>query len=245
MPIGYKMVRQDGTSFYDKQTQYAVGAVIECDGPVGGSCGQGLHLGREKHSPLSYNAQWPCRLLECSYEESDVLGQDDGKVRVRKLKVLRELDPWDVDLPNAKRVYDMASRISSLKPGEARINRRKIHQLVKEHAKRLSAHDARHQAIEIKAVKFYTPAEWASVQAGVRDSVRAGVWDSVWASVRASVWASVRDSVWASVWASVLVEDQANYGLPLVEILENGAVLYSVDKDGTAHVILLGKGDDQ
>ena len=98
---------------------------------------------------------------------------------------------------------------------------------------------------------------WASVRASVRDSVRASVWasvrDSVWASVRDSVWDSVRDSVWDSVrdsvrdsvWASVRYDDADNYGLPLLDILDAGCVLYGIDKDGVAHVLMVGVDTEQ
>jgi len=108
----------------------------------------------------------------------------------------------------------------------------------------------------------------ASVIASVWDSVWASVWDSVWTSVRDSVWTSVRDSViasvwtsvrasvwdsvwdsvwtsvWASVWASVVSDDEDNHGVPLIEILEHGCVLYGVDMDGVAHVVMLGQDGD-
>ena len=106
---------------------------------------------------------------------------------------------------------------------------------------------------------------WYSVRDSVWYSVRDSVWDSVWYSVRASVWASLWASVWASVrdsvWDSVLdsvrasvldsvrasvcdsvrYDDSDNYGLPLLDVMDAGCVFYGIDKQGVAHVIMVGK----
>lgn len=89
----------------------------------------------------------------------------------------------------------------------------------------------------------------ASIRASIWDSVWTSVWDSVWDSVKASVrvsirapiWGSVKASVWASFWDSVLREDAANHGLPLTDVLAAGCVLYGIDDDGVAHVIMVGQ----
>jgi len=72
----------------------------------------------------------------------------------------------------------------------------------------------------------------ASIRASVRDSVRDSVWDSVWNSV----WASVRDSIWDSIMASMVMPNKNNPFLPLLEIVEQGAVFHNIDKKGYAHI---------
>jgi len=127
-------------------------------------------------------------------------------------------------------------RVNAMKPGEATVSRRSVHSALGEYVKLLKAQDQQHREWDVKEVRFYTPKEW--------DSVRASVWDSVWASVWDSVWASVRASVRASVWASVSFEDDRNYGIPLLDCLDAGCVLYGIDKDGVAHVVMVGKDEE-
>ena len=233
---GYKMVQEDGTSYYElaPKVTYAVGSVVEQDGPRGGACGVGLHLCREPSGPLQMNARYPWRLLRCEYASEDVLGADETKVRVRKLTVVAELDPFaDLGLPNAgrlKETLDRCSRIRLLAQTPAR--KKKIVTLVRRYAKALTGTDPEKRKVPVENVKVYTMKEWGSVRASAWDSVRASVRDSVWA-VWASVWASVRASVRASVWAS------AHHPFSIeLEILEQGAVLHGIDKDGVAHVIM-------
>jgi hypothetical protein len=237
--VGYKMVRPDGTSFYDSKTVYAVGKILRMKDATadGQPCGHGLHLAKEKHGPMKYNAVWPWRLFECSYTENDVVGQDDDKVRVRKLKIERELDPKDIGLPRANQFFDRLERLKNYTGMKAQTPARKknVARAVHEHVLRLNAHPAAAgRVIVVNKVVFHGLVEWASVWASVRASVRASVWDSVRDSVRASV----RDSVRASVWDSVVLDDGASPFLLEHDILDYGAVLYGIDKGGVAHVIM-------
>ncbi len=102
----------------------------------------------------------------------------------------------------------MVERVKALRPGDRTISRSTVRAAVNEHVKRLTARDDRHRAIAISDVRFYTPAEWASV------------------------------------WDSVVSDDEDNHGVPLIEILEHGCVLYGVDMDGVAHVVMLGQDGD-
>lgn len=83
--IGYKMTRENGRSFYGGDLVYAVGKRLAIPDATkdGKPCGHGLHLAREKHGPMKYNAVWPWRLFECEYDTADIVGQDEDKVRVK------------------------------------------------------------------------------------------------------------------------------------------------------------------
>ena len=158
---------------------------------------------------------------------------------------------WDT--PWYGRVTTMRDRLAALRPGEAAVSRSAVRPALEEHRRRLMALDGEQRQWAISEVRFHSPAEWASVWDSVRDSVRDSVWesvwesvwdsirDSVWASVRASVRTSVRESVGDSIRDSVVHEDDANYGLPLLDMLAAGCVLYGIDDDGVAHVIMVGK----
>ena len=202
--VGYKMVRPDGTSYRDGVTLYEVGRTLTVEGPRGGDvCGVGLHLCPTPEGPLTQNASYPWRLLQCSYLPSDVLAKDGAKIRVRRLRVDREMDPWDLPgLPGAARVGEMVRRWSQvrLRPltPEARDA---IGEILRRYTTELTAADAQHRGIPLTGVRYYSIEEWASV----RDSVLVSVRDSVCDSVRDSFLASVLTSVLASVWDSVLV----------------------------------------
>jgi hypothetical protein len=252
MPIGYKMTRMDGTAFHDSRTTYAVGAVLTIeDATVDGQpCGHGLHLAKEKHGPMKYNAVWPWRLFECEYLEKDIVGQDADKVRVRQLTVKTELDPKDIGLPHADQLFDRLGRLNKYSGMKAQTPARKknITKAVHEHVKRLNAHPAaKGRVVVCHKVVFRGIVEWGSVWGSVRgsvwDSVRDSVWGSVWGSVRDSVRGSVWDSVRDSVWDSVALDDGASPHLLEHDVLDYGAVLYGIDKDGVAHVIMPTKDE--
>jgi hypothetical protein len=252
--IGYKMVQKDGLSFYgDAKIAYSVGATIEQEGTKDGQlCGVGLHLGKQRHDPLRYNARLPCRLFECEYDSKDIRGEDDNKVRVSKLRVVKELDCFDLGLPHCDQLKDRFERLQRYDGMKAQTPQRKknIEKCLARYVKLLSKADKEHRVIELKGVKFHGIKEWDSVRGSVRDSVwgsvrgsvRGSVWGSVRGSVRDSVWGSVRDSVrdsvWGSVWDSVVYDDLDSPFLLELEVLEYGAVLYGIDKKGIAHVIM-------
>ena len=139
------------------------------------------------------------------------------------------------------RLCDLVERLKTLRPGEAKVSRSTVKAALEEYRKRLTAQDKQHREWAISEVKFYTASEWDSVWASVWDSVRDSVLDSVRASVWDSVWASVLDSV----RASVVCDEHANYGIPLIDCLEAGCVLYGVSDDGVAHVVMVGKDGGQ
>ena len=136
-------------------------------------------------------------------------------------------------------------RLRTTEPGNNNVSRSTVKSALSEYVKRLKAQDAQKREWSITSVVFYTPTEWDSVWdsvwGSVRDSVRDSVMNSVWDSVWGSVWDSVRDSVWDSVWASVRYDDVDNYGLPLLDLLDAGCVLYGIDRNGIAHVVIVGK----
>ena len=275
---GYKMVKDDYKVFYDTPRRdnyvYKPGNVLVHPNPdmCHTACGHGLHISKEPYNPLWYNARYPWRLLEVKYQPKDIIYDDGDKVRVKKLTVVKELKPWDLGLPNGKRVFEIISRASKIElRGRTKKAEKGIKTLVKRHVVLLNKRYRGKELIILKQIRFYSIKQWASVWASVRasvwdsvwdnvrtsvwasvwDSVRASVWDSVWASVwdsvRASVWASVRTSVWdsvrTSVWASVKYPNSKNPFLPLLEINELGGVFYGIDKNGIAYVIMPSKDE--
>ena len=245
---GYKMVKPDGTSYYDGKTMYEVGRDVIVDGPKDGApCGVGLHISEKPYGPLNYNARYPWKLLEVEYDEADVLGRDNDKVRVRKLTVIRELRPFrDLGLPNSDRLEATIERCLKirLKPQNDK-SKKAIRGMVRKYMTALNAIDPE-RPVRIKTVRFYTLSLWASIRASISDSIRASISDSIRASISDSIRASISDSIGASIWASIWASIGEKYTTILdteLRILEAGVVLAGITDDGIAHVVMAEKGE--
>jgi len=226
--IGYKATDKDGYSFNEsrvsnKKVKYEIGIIElpeeEIDRRDKGECGRGLHLARELHLSFRYISN-PTTILnakywECEYDDEDVLGKGNDKVRVSKLKVIREASYRDVDLPNKDRVFDNIEHILKIKEQKfTTYNKGEIVKNVLETVKRTCALDKESRDVGIVSIRLHSPVEW--------DSVRYSVWDSVW----------------DSVWASVIVENDKNHGIPMIDCILNGGIFYGVDDKGVAHVVV-------
>ena len=82
---------------YDRKFIYTIGDVVTPNNgfsdSILSSCGAGIHLANKAWA-IGYGANWAdIAILECECEKSDVLVPlyGDGKVRARKVKVLREV----------------------------------------------------------------------------------------------------------------------------------------------------------
>ena len=217
MMKGYKMVKEDYTDFRTGTVKYEIDTEMVHPNPdlSNESCAEGYHVSKETHNPLNYNARYPWRLLEVSYLKKDVIHDNGDKVRVSKLKVVKELEPWDIDLPNAKRVYGIIKRTEGLKfKRRTKQAEKDIRMLVKRHVDLLNKRHTGKSLVVLNGVKFHSIKQWGSV----RDPVRGSVWDSV--------------------WCSVVMVNAKNPFLPLLEIIEKGAVFYGIDNEGYAHIIM-------
>jgi len=225
---GYKMTKPDHTDYYSGTVRYEVGKVVECPGDKDGkpcteqkndgSTTGGIHICKVPWFPMKYNTKYPWWLIEVEYDEKDILGQDYEKIRVSRLKVVRELRPFlDSEIPNADKLEALVHRIEAIKwKCQTVARKKKISALVRRYAKELSTKDKK---IKVKVIKYYTVAEWnslrdslgaslraslrASLGASLRDSLGDSLWASLWASLRDSLGASLRASLWASLGASL------------------------------------------
>jgi hypothetical protein len=207
-------------------------------------------------------------LIEVEYDEADVLGSDDDKVRVSSLRVIKELHPFkDLGLPNSDKLETLIGRIQKIKWKCQTVQRKKkISALVRRYAKELSTNDKK---FIVKTIKYYSVKEWASLRASLRDSLRASLgaslrdslrdslwdslraslrdslWDSLWASLGASLWDSLWDSLGASLGASFRASQDDKYKAfgTEMDIVLSSAVLMGITDDGTAHVVMPGKDE--
>ena len=254
--IGYKATDKDGYSFNEsrvsnKKVKYEIGIIElpeeEIDRRDKGECGRGLHLARELHLSFRYISN-PTTILnakywECEYDDEDVLGKGNDKVRVSKLKVIREASYRDVDLPNKDRVFDNIEHILKIKEQKfTTYNKGEIVKNVLETVKRTCALDKESRDVGIVSIRLHSPVEWDSVRDSVWDSVNDSIWysvrDSLWTSVRASVNDSIWYSIWDSLWDSIIVENDKNHGIPMIECILNGGIFRGVDEKGIAHVVV-------
>jgi len=165
---GYKMVREDYTAFHDQKTLFEVGTKVHITpNETSPPFSQGTSVSKESHNPLQYNARYPWRLIEVQFKKEHIIKETEDKYVVSDLVVKRELEPWDIDLPNAKRVYDKIASSSKIRlQAQTEAKKKKIIALVKQHVSRLNRMSGK-QEIILNGVKFYTIKEWASVRASV------------------------------------------------------------------------------
>jgi hypothetical protein len=94
----YKFVSENYTDFYTGKIKYEIGKIIKCpdwNSDSNHECGGGLHLGATAFYAKFFNKDNGGHLLECEVKLNDIVihpkPQYPFKVRVKELKVLREL----------------------------------------------------------------------------------------------------------------------------------------------------------
>ena len=99
----YKATRSDGTDFHTGTINYAqqLGQVIEItdfDLPEVGSCGKGIHVSPTAKQTIQFcnRSMRPWRFFEGTIEEVDIIAQDKNKLRVKRVKLLKELTLEDI-----------------------------------------------------------------------------------------------------------------------------------------------------
>jgi len=96
----YKLIRNDGNDLYSGKLAYVVGETISIDAAPEalGICATGLHASPTIRDALisarrlgrSYESR-PWRVLELEIATADVVASDEGKMRCRRVRVVREI----------------------------------------------------------------------------------------------------------------------------------------------------------
>jgi hypothetical protein len=106
MPNGWKYTRADGTDHNSGTVDYraAIGKELVHPHPDmnTNACGQGYHLGKTLRGAGVHGK--PESIFRCSYSRKDVLGEDENKVRVSRLRVLEEVPTWKGYGPRGRQV---------------------------------------------------------------------------------------------------------------------------------------------
>lgn len=122
--IAYKCTRANGKDFKTNTVLYSVGNVVEqseCDPTWAGSCGRGLHVSPTPHKTCRFGdrsidrGRW--RWFEVDVDEANIIARDNEKLRVKKLKVVREISKDEMfgDLrERSKKVREVAATFKSI-----------------------------------------------------------------------------------------------------------------------------------
>ena len=99
----FKATRPDGTDFHTGTINYAqqLGQIIEItdyDLPEVGSCGKGIHVSPTAKQTIQFcnRSHRPWRFFEGTIEEADIIAQDEHKLRVKRVKLTKELSLEDI-----------------------------------------------------------------------------------------------------------------------------------------------------
>ena len=113
---GWKYTRADGTDHNSGTVDYraAIGKELIHPHPAmnTNACGQGYHLGKTLRGAGEYGV--PEAIFRCSYLRKDVLGEDEHKVRVSRLKVIEEVPTWKGYGPRGKQVLALIESLPGI-----------------------------------------------------------------------------------------------------------------------------------
>src|ERR1019366_2280661 len=93
--VGWKTVNSDMQSWYDSDYKFTVGKehTTHIDRSYGSDyCGPELHFGKTEEDAMNHTSKEDFIMLEVQTYERDILGQDDEKIRTKKLKVNKILE---------------------------------------------------------------------------------------------------------------------------------------------------------
>jgi len=92
----YKVLRADGTAWYDGETRWTRKGISVPGAAPGESCGHGLHLAKSINAAFLMNAKFPCQVWEAEPMPGEkILGEDRFKIRVARARLVHRLRlPW-------------------------------------------------------------------------------------------------------------------------------------------------------
>jgi hypothetical protein len=135
-------------------------------------------------------------------------------------------------------------RLKKVNLKTATVNRSTVRAAVSEHVKRLTATDPQHRVLAITEVQFHTQKEWDQLRDQLRDQLWDQLRDQLWGPLRDQLWDQLRDQLWGPLYASLLMDDTTDPWYSLIDALESGCLLMGIDKDGVAHVVMVGKDEE-
>ena len=219
----YKIVKDDLTDFYTGKVKYEIGSTLIHPDPEHSNapCGRGFHISIHPWQAVAFNK--PGRVLEVSFDEKDILAQDDQKMRVSKLTVIKEVNKHLVYGPNWKKVIKKIERVSdksklntATKPCPNRLLNKAI--------KRFRPFSKVELKAENRSFKNWAAARaaarvaaWDAAWDAARDASRVAAWDAAWAAARVAAWDAAwdasrvaardasRDAAWDASWDAARV----------------------------------------
>ncbi len=199
MPTGWKYTRGGGTDHKTGTFSYRkhIGKEMVHPPPedgvcladwIGKPCGPGgYHLGKTLRGAGQYSR--PDAIFRCSYSRKDVLGEDEHKVRVTRLKVISEEPTWKGYGPRGRQVLEFIGELGGLawfvNVGQP--------------------YDKPPWAESVKTVDSWAAAG-AAAGAAARDAAwaaaGAAAWAAAWDAARDAAGAAARDAARDAAWAA-------------------------------------------
>jgi len=230
MPYGWKYTRANGTDHYTGKVNYRenIGEWIEHPKPDKKShnaCGRGFHLGKTLRGAGSYGK--PEAIFRCQYYKKDILGQDNDKVRVSKLKVIKEAPVYKGYGPRGKQFFKY---IESLKEydwfknvGES-IKKPKWTEKIKQVDSWLEAESAAWSVAWSAVDSAAGTAARSAAGAAARSAAWSVAWSAAVAAVNSVAWTAAGAAANSAAWSAteIIGGIKNGYFKKLMEIYKAG-----------------------
>ncbi len=196
----YKALTPEMTSFYDKKTKWKIGRTQEVPAVKGEPCGAGLHFGKTINGCFS-GASFPCRIFEAELL-SEILGEDNNKVRVAKGRLKKEVRPAWINKTN--KFIISINKIPWYKNDGKPLKTWKVFdtRAAAWAAARAAAGAAARDAARDAAGAAAWDAAWAAAWAAARAAAGAAAWAAARDAARDAAGAAAWDAAWAAAWAA-------------------------------------------
>lgn len=176
--IGWKYTRENGTDYYTGKVNYRkhIGKELKHPHPdttSGNACSEGFHLGKTLKGAGEYCE--PKAIFKCSYSRKDVLGEDEYKVRVSRLRVLSEEPVWKGYGPRGRQYLKFLEELKTI-PWFENVGK---------------AYKKPAWAKKMKTVDSRCAA-W--------DTARDAAWDTAWNAAGNAAWDTAWDTAWNAAW---------------------------------------------
>ncbi|MCK9600537.1 MAG: hypothetical protein M0R06_15935 [Sphaerochaeta sp.] len=241
--IAYKFTRPDGTDHKTGTVSYRAHLGKELVHPEpcianGKPCATkdtgGYHLARTLMDAWTYGK--PGAIFRCSCRKADVLGEDKSKVRVKALRVLKELPVHEAYGPHGKAVLDFIDSLKDV-PWFAHAGEPYTKPSWAKKMETVDSWTAAGAAARTAAGAVAWAAARAAAWTAAGAAARAAAGAAAWAAARAAAWDAAGDAAWdaAGAAAEIMGGIENGYFCHLMEVYRDGH--YPASFDGETLVV--------
>lgn len=220
---GYKVVRQDMTACFDGETKYAVGETTKVEdyspkvAGVCGTCVRGIHACHRPEDTLAYRrGNWPLRLLRVEVAASDVIAENEEKMRCKAVKVVEELPIARAFGPHGEEVVAFIKELPSYpwcRPPKH--DRAMVEAAVAEYLAALEKFGA-------KSAKVGFVTDRNAAHTAARSAAESTAWDATWDAARIAAyvaadtarWDSAHNAAWGAAYTNAFKAVDGTPGVP-------------------------------